>query len=156
MIFNDCYNANPDSLEVAIRSVQELHAQRSEANEADASRLVLILGAMKELGRHAEEAHRHALASAQEINPDVICLVGGEEWDFVDEDKEGSSITGRSPVRRFFTTGDLLAALPSISQLHEPGTTVLLKGSRSVALETLLPALSGASYRKLEKGGNRA
>lgn len=127
VILNDSYNANPDSMKAALDAVASLHRSR-QASEKQAGRLVLILGAMKELGDATETAHETLLHQARALSPEVICLVGTTEW----------TRNAESGVRLFEDVHSLLDALPDILR---PGQTILLKGSRSVELERILPHL---------------
>lgn len=58
----DCYNANPASLEAAIRSLAALPGARKLA----------LLGLMAELGDHCESEHRRMALVAEELGIDVV------------------------------------------------------------------------------------
>jgi UDP-N-acetylmuramoyl-tripeptide--D-alanyl-D-alanine ligase len=58
----DCYNANPASAEVAVRSLAELPGQRKLA----------VLGLMAELGDHCESEHRRIALLAEELSIEVV------------------------------------------------------------------------------------
>lgn len=127
IIVNDSYNANPDSATAALEMTVAIHRNRTGRGA-----LVLILGAMKELGADTTEAHRQVLDLARNTSPARILLVGREEWLPV--------FDGDDPVISLFSdTGALARALPDL--LVSGDETILLKGSRSVALEQVIPFL---------------
>jgi UDP-N-acetylmuramoyl-tripeptide--D-alanyl-D-alanine ligase len=115
-VVNDAYNANPTSMEAALRHLAERGAGRH---------LVAILGGMAELGEHAERHHRELTQLAAELEIEVIAVgdvaraYGVETW-----------------------TPDSGAALEAARVLVGPGDAVLVKASRSVALEGIAPALA--------------
>ena len=108
-VVNDAYNANPTSMDAALRHLAERGAGR---------RLVAILGGMAELGEHTERHHREIAELAGELGIDAIAVgdvaraYGFDAW-----------------------TPDAGAALEAARKLVEPGDAVLVKASRSVALE---------------------
>ncbi len=115
-VVNDAYNANPISMEAALRHLSERGAGR---------RLVAILGGMAELGEHAERHHREIADLAAELGIEVIAV--GE-------------------LARAYAAGtwelDAAAALTTARELVRPGDAVLVKASRSVALEGIAPELA--------------
>jgi UDP-N-acetylmuramoyl-tripeptide--D-alanyl-D-alanine ligase len=58
----DCYNANPASVEAAVRSLAALPGERRLA----------ILGLMAELGDHSESEHRRIALMADELGIEVV------------------------------------------------------------------------------------
>ena len=64
LIVNDSYNANPESMSAALRSLAELNV----------SRRVAILGAMAELGDVTESAHAEVAALAEELQVEVVAI----------------------------------------------------------------------------------
>jgi len=115
-VVNDAYNANPTSMEAALRHLAERGAGR---------RLVAILGGMAELGEHAELHHREIAELAAELGIEVIAV--GE-------------------LGRAYAAGtwepDAAAALATARDLVRPGDAVLVKASRAVALEGIAPTLA--------------
>ena len=63
-VLNDSYNANPDSVEAALRSLARV----------DASRRVAVLGEMAELGEAGEAAHRRMGDLARSLGIDVVAV----------------------------------------------------------------------------------
>ncbi|MFW6312563.1 MAG: UDP-N-acetylmuramoyl-tripeptide--D-alanyl-D-alanine ligase [Spirochaetota bacterium] len=125
-VIQDCYNANPESM----RSALELLA----SVETEGRRLA-ILGSMKELGPESAAAHAEVVELASEFALDLLWFVGDEFAEAVGE--LGGGASGAVRAFRSDEWDRLVGALVAI----EPGDTVLLKGSRAVALERLTPVL---------------
>lgn len=66
-VLNDTYNANPESVLMALRTLQRYPA----------SKRIAILGDMRELGVSAEEEHMHIISASQEY-ADVVIVIGDE------------------------------------------------------------------------------
>lgn len=120
---DDSYNANPDSMKAGLRTLQTMRV---------AGRRVAVLGRMGELGPHAEQGHREVGEYAAQCALDAVCTVGSEaaliSKAFTDSGKGGESLN-------FASHGDCAAHLRG--WLKE-GDAVLLKGSRSTAMEQVL------------------
>ncbi len=125
-VIQDCYNANPESMRSALELLASL--------ETNGHR-VAILGSMKELGSESAAAHAEIVALATEFAFDSLWLVGDEFAEAVDELGGEASDTVRA--FRYDEWDRLVDTLATI----ESGDSVLLKGSRSVALERLTPML---------------
>ncbi len=115
-VVNDAYNANPMSMEAALRHLAERGAGR---------RLVAVLGGMAELGEYAELHHREIAELAKEL--DVAVLAVGEL-------ARGYGAEAWAP--------DAESALAAARALVRPADAVLVKASRAVALEGIAPALA--------------
>lgn len=114
----DYYNANPSSMKVALDNLKSM----------DCSLSVLILGDMFELGAEAEKEHRLILEYALNLGSDRQILIGEEFYKLKDN----------SGAEYFKTVQD---AYDSLNKNPVKGATVLVKGSRGMKLETLLPLL---------------
>lgn len=134
-IFNDAYNANPDSMIAALDTFAEL--------TIDADRRVVILGDMLELGGEAEALHieiGQAVIDLDQTLPIARAVLIGPL----------SSATAR--VLRESWGPDRVTHLDELNerttavaaQIIQPGDMVLLKGSRSVGLERMFDALDAA------------
>ncbi len=124
-ILNDCYNANPQSFRAAIATARALRNSR---------RLVFIAGTMRELGDDATALHAEIAAALVALDPDLLAAVG----EFVPAlapyaDKLGD---------RLVTAADPIALGPLVGARLKGGEVVVLKASRGVALERILPALT--------------
>ncbi|MEM8782266.1 MAG: UDP-N-acetylmuramoyl-tripeptide--D-alanyl-D-alanine ligase [Planctomycetota bacterium] len=112
-VIHDAYNANPDSMRLALEHLAGLAVERSHK--------AALLGDMLELGRHAPAAHAEALDRARRVvEADRLWCVG-EHFD------------GATPW------SDDLAE--RIAASLRPGDVLLLKGSRGRRLERILPHL---------------
>jgi len=115
-VVNDAYNANPTSMEAALRHLAERGAGR---------RRLAILGGMAELGDHTEQHHREIAELAHELGIDVLA---------VGELARGYDADAWEP--------DAASALEAARRVVKPGDAVLVKASRSVALEGIAPTLA--------------
>ena len=118
-VVNDAYNANPTSMEAALRHLAERGAGR---------RLLAILGGMAELGEHAELHHREIAELAAELGIEVIAV--GE--------------LARAYEAAVWAP-EAVAALAAARELVRPGDAILVKASRAVALEGIAPELANPS-----------
>lgn len=117
----DCYNANPSSMMAAITN---FHATVAP----DYTRRVLILGDMLELGEWSREEHQRVLLGALEGDAEVVVV--GANFCSVAE--------GVESVRSFATTAEAHRWLED-NPLTE--AFILIKGSRGIGLEKLIPIL---------------
>jgi UDP-N-acetylmuramoyl-tripeptide--D-alanyl-D-alanine ligase len=117
---NDSYNANPDSVIAALRT---LAAGRARARYA-------VLGRMGELGASAEGEHRRVGAAAAELGLDGVLAVGAAEATWIAEGATGC------PLVRCFA--DHATCAQVLRELVREGDAVLVKGSRSSAMENVL------------------
>jgi len=124
-VLDDRYNSSPASLEGALGLLGGL-----------AGRRVAVVGTMAELGEHEESEHRR-LGTVASRNCDVLVATGDACKALVDSARSA----GMTSAQWFEDKEALAAALPGLVQA---GDTVLVKASRSLAFETLLPVLEAA------------
>ena len=124
-ILDDCYNANPQSFRAVIATARALR---------DGRRLVFIAGTMRELGADAPALHREIAAELVALEPDLLAAVG----EFVPALAPYAARLGE----RLITAPDPVALGPLVAARLEGGELVVLKASRGVALERILPALT--------------
>ncbi|MFM7737339.1 MAG: UDP-N-acetylmuramoyl-tripeptide--D-alanyl-D-alanine ligase, partial [Alphaproteobacteria bacterium] len=126
-VLDDCYNSNPASSRAALEAVVALREP--------GSRLVAVLGDMLELGAASDEAHRDLGADVARIAPDAHLLAVGRE----------SRLTAESARARGVETEhfpDAASVLGRAAELvADAPATVLVKGSRGIALERVVDAL---------------
>jgi len=128
-LFDDCYNANPQSARAAARCLAGMHGHR---------RRVLVLGDMLELGERSAELH-HELGlelgrGREEL--DALVLVGT----LVKATAAGALEAGFRPEALTHLASTEEAAR-EIAGLVGPGDVVLVKASRGMALERVVGAL---------------
>ena len=114
----DFYNANPSSMSAALANISALAAQNK----------VAIIGDMFELGPEAEQQHNEIAALAEKAGLNTVLFIGAHFYAVKDK-YQG----------QFFST-------PKDAELwleNNPvkNSLILLKGSRGMALEQLLPKL---------------
>lgn len=123
-VVNDSYNANPDSMAAALDFFREIEVP---------GRKIVVLGEMGELGDHADEGHRRVLVDALSPSFSVVVTVGEA---YAREDRS-HGVDGRHRAVR-----GLAEAEAVLEEVLQPGDAVLLKGSRTAALERLIPVIS--------------
>jgi UDP-N-acetylmuramoyl-tripeptide--D-alanyl-D-alanine ligase len=123
-ILNDCYNANPQSFRAAIATASAIRGDR---------RLVFVAGTMRELGEDAPALHREIAEALVDLHPELIAAVG----EFVPALEPYAGALRH----RLVTATDPLALAPLLSQRLRGDELIVLKASRGVALERILPAL---------------
>ncbi len=118
-VIDDCYNANPNSVQAALSSLAKLPGRR-----------VAILGDMLELGPRTALLHRGIGQRARELGLDRLLCIGPLS-------KNTSQAAG-DIANWYPDKASLLAALPAQIQA---GDKILVKASRGMALETVVEAL---------------
>ena len=114
----DCYNANPTSMESALKSFAAIpeHAK------------IFILGDMREMGTDAEFVHQEVLQQTIDLRLSGFFI--GEEF---------LKLKGQHPQAIFLKTTEPL--IEHFKQNPPKDLLILLKGSRGIALENVLPYL---------------
>jgi UDP-N-acetylmuramoyl-tripeptide--D-alanyl-D-alanine ligase len=137
----DGYNANPDSMEQAIAFAASVDWE---------GRRVAVLGGMRELGPESREAHR-ALAARLARSPFDLVFLLGEEL------REAAGVLGRQLPAGHVAWEETPEALGRrIAAAVRPGDLVLVKGSRGLELERVLPFLGvgeGDASARLQRKG---
>ena len=123
VVLDDTYNANPDSVRAAIDVLHGLGGRR-----------VLVLGRMAEVGEQGPAFHREVGAYARERAIDALYTLGPEA-------AEASAAFGAGAA----DYADVEAIIAAARAVAVPGTTVLVKGSRSARMERVVRALVGHS-----------
>jgi UDP-N-acetylmuramoyl-tripeptide--D-alanyl-D-alanine ligase len=130
-LLHDAYNSNPPSAKAAIDSLMAI-------DRGSMRQRVAVLGTMRELGAQGPALHeavlRHALASAV----DVIVAVG---------DFAAAADRMAAPADRVLRAPSRDDAWPVLEPRLAPQAVILLKASRGVALEALVPFLTQWSER---------
>lgn len=126
----DAYNANPSSMVVTLQYFAEAYAAKGNNEGA-----LMVLGEMGELGDYSAAGHAEVAEVAVQMAMDLpghVVLVG-TPW--------AEALRGLQAPENVLCCANAQAAGMILQQLQPSGQTILLKGSRSVALENLLPLL---------------
>lgn len=123
VVFNDCYNSNPDAARAMLTVLRDTPARRR----------IAVLGEMLELGPWAEPLHRDVGSYAAECGIDVLVGLRGAACYVLDAAKRSGL---RADAAFFFD--DPVPAGQWVRSLAQPGDAVLFKGSRGVHVEHAL------------------
>ncbi|GAA5494561.1 UDP-N-acetylmuramoyl-tripeptide--D-alanyl-D-alanine ligase [Rubritalea halochordaticola] len=121
-VFDDTYNANPESMKAAIETLSEVKVTPS-------SHRYVVLGQMAELGNHADNAHREVGELAADRG--LIVLTVGDQALAI---SEGAASKG-GEASHFNTTE---SAAKWLQEKCVAGDAVLFKGSRAAAMERVM------------------
>ena len=122
-LINDAYNANPGSTRAAIDLLRQIGGDRQR---------VLVLGTMRELGDASDRCHDDIARLALESGADVIGAVG----------EYAKSFARISQDARVVSSDTVAGLWPLLESRMKPDAVILLKASRGVQLEQLLPQLT--------------
>ena len=116
----DCYNANPQSVRAALDLLEGQVARRR----------VAVLGSMLELGTESERLHREVLAAAMAKQFDLVVATGAFG---LAAEAMGLSAKG------LIAAPDWQSAYPRLRERLDGDEVVLLKASRGIAMEGIVP-----------------
>ncbi len=125
---DDSYNANPDSMKAALRTLVELDAE---------GRRIAVLGKMLELGDESERGHREVGETAAALKVDHLIAIGNVAATIAEAAKR-AGLDSSSTVASTAEAAELLA------DLAQPGDLVLIKGSRLARTEQVIDAFRNA------------
>lgn len=133
LLIDESYNANPASMRATLAQLGQTRAQRR----------IAVLGAMKELGDFGPGLHAALAEPLASAGIDFAVLVGDEMTALADElGKSKAAMLGKAiPFAHCRTPVEAQAALRDFGL--ESGDAILIKGSNSVGLGTLVAALTG-------------
>ncbi len=126
-VLNDVYNANPDSMESALRTLKEFPTP---------GRRFAVLGDMLELGRAAGREHRALGRKVSEFRLHHVYFTGKDAKQAYKAAVETSHGTARYS---YFPKKEKLAL--ALGEAVRPGDAVLIKGSRGMRMEELIDLL---------------
>ncbi|MEY2512348.1 MAG: UDP-N-acetylmuramoyl-tripeptide--D-alanyl-D-alanine ligase [Verrucomicrobiota bacterium] len=119
---DDSYNANPDSMKAALRTLVELDAD---------GRRIAVLGEMGELGSESERGHREVGEAAAALRIDELIAVGAA----------GAGIARAAQnagLENSVAVDSADEAAERLGKNAAPGDLILVKGSRSARMERVL------------------
>jgi UDP-N-acetylmuramoyl-tripeptide--D-alanyl-D-alanine ligase len=130
ILINDTYNANPQSMQVALESLAKLKGR---------SRAIAVLGDMGELGDSALEAHRATGKLVATLGLDHLFALGRYARPLADAAVDAGMSRERVHVEE---THEAIAA--AVCELLQGNDWVLVKGSRSMKMERVVEALAAS------------
>ena len=119
---DDSYNANPDSMKAALRTLVEL--------DTDGKRIA-VLGEMRELGPESERGHREVGETAATLGVDQLITIG----DAAEVIAQGARTAGLDKISSVQSTRK---AADLLGEVVRPGDLVLIKGSRAARTEEVI------------------
>jgi UDP-N-acetylmuramoyl-tripeptide--D-alanyl-D-alanine ligase len=122
-LINDAYNANPGSTRAAIELLDGTGSGRQR---------VIVLGTMRELGAASEQCHADIAGLALASGADIVAGIG-EFAPALEKHKERE---------RVITAPDVEDLWPQLQARLQRNAIILLKASRGVQLERLVPHLT--------------
>ncbi len=122
LVISDLYNANPASMEEAVKELVRLRKGRA----------VAVLGDMLELGSYGEQAHRKLGRWLATLDVDVLIAVGDMMSYTCEEFSAGNGSVKALHVKDPREAREILLAMVGKED------TVLIKGSRGMRLEGVL------------------
>jgi len=140
LVYNDCYNSNPDAVRVMLDVLRDTPARRR----------IAVLGEMLELGRWAEPLHRDIGQYAAEQGIDVLVGIRGAACCTLDAATRAGLRAGAA-----FFYEDPAEAGRLVRKLAQPGDAILFKGSRGVQVERALEEFLAESGIPSEKDGGQ-
>jgi UDP-N-acetylmuramoyl-tripeptide--D-alanyl-D-alanine ligase len=128
-VVNDAYNANPESMRAALKTLAVMSAGKTR-------RTVAVLGHMAELGDGSHEAHMDLGRSVVRLDVGQLVVVGEQAGGI----HAGAVLEG-SWGSESIHVPDADAAIELLRSQLAPGDVVLVKASRSAGLERVAAAL---------------
>lgn len=122
VVFDDTYNANPESMKAAIETLAEIRVPVG-------SKRYVVLGQMAELGNYAEKAHQEVGVLAAERGLNVLTV--GELASGI-----ASAVNAQGGIVEHFI--DIEEAAKWLRCRCREGDAVLFKGSRAAAMERVM------------------
>jgi UDP-N-acetylmuramoyl-tripeptide--D-alanyl-D-alanine ligase len=124
-VLNDAYNANPDSMIAALKTARNIPVP---------GRRIAVLGNMGELGHESEAGHRQVGKAVADFDFDDLITVGKDARLSAEAAREA----GLARARPFETHAQ---AVDALNDLLKPGDLLVVKGSRSAAMERVVIGL---------------
>lgn len=123
-IIDDSYNASPDSTIAALNLLNDLGGRK-----------VAVLGDMLELGQYESEGHQKVGWRASQVTDELVLI--GERSAIT---REAALSSGCRP-EKIHWFADAVSAIPYLQENLKSGDIVLVKGSHSMHMETIVAAL---------------
>lgn len=133
-LINDAYNASPDSMAAALRTLAHLSQERGGESWA-------FLGNMRELGESAVQAHSEIGTLCSELGVDHLVTIAAADYGL------GVPVGSQTSLH---LCGDKQEAFGLIAHINR-GDVVLCKGSRSEKLEEVAEEIEKLWKQKIAK-----
>lgn len=117
----DCYNASPDSMRAALKTLSNIKGNKK----------IAVLGDMLELGDYAKTAHTEVGKAVAENKIDYLLAYGNDAKFYVDGAKQ-------SGVQNAFLFDDKEKLSKMLLNIATKGDAILFKGSRGMKLEDVI------------------
>ena len=128
-ILNDAYNANPDSMESAFRTLVDFPVT---------GRKFVVLGDMYELGDTSQKEHRALGKKIAEFEFDRVFFTG-KDMQLAWKSYIGAAGKTNGETETYFANKEKLAEM--LGSMLQPGDVVLIKGSRGMKMEEVIDLL---------------
>jgi UDP-N-acetylmuramoyl-tripeptide--D-alanyl-D-alanine ligase len=137
-VLDETYNASPEAMLAALELLADTATDPNpDGGSAPPHRRYAVLGTMLELGDQSLALHRQVAVRARELGLDGLVIVApGDEGD--------AMLAGAAGLARLVRVDTPAEATEPLADWLAPGDLLLLKASRGVALEQLLPLLAAA------------
>lgn len=129
-ILDDSYNASPKAMQESIKTLVEIGKNKKK---------IAVLGQMKDLGTHSEQAHRQIGEKLAKTSINYLLTIGKVAAEI------GISAKKSKFKGKIISVADTKAALKELAKIAKPKTVVLVKGSRHEHLERVVNGLLGKS-----------
>lgn len=123
-VLDDSYNANPDSMIAALRTLAAMPGRH-----------IAVLGQMGELGAESDRGHRSVGEAVAREKIACVITVGPVAKRIAESAREHGAA-------QIFTADTTAEAAALLREIAREGDTVLVKGSRSARMETVLEAFA--------------
>jgi UDP-N-acetylmuramoyl-tripeptide--D-alanyl-D-alanine ligase len=124
-LIDDTYNSSPSSALAALNLLQDLEGRK-----------IAVLGDMLELGDYEETGHRLVGCRAANVAQTLVSVGLRARW--IADEAEACGL----PAKDIQRAADTEEALTMVQDMIEPGDLLLVKGSRGMAMERIVAALT--------------
>jgi UDP-N-acetylmuramoyl-tripeptide--D-alanyl-D-alanine ligase len=126
-IINDAYNANPASMESAIKTLAQI---------AGPGQRIAVLGDMFELGKESRRQHLNLGREVARARIDGVYLLGKQA-----KEVQKGALRGGMPAERVVVAGDHRQLAERLRRRVRRGDWLLFKGSRGMKMEKVIEEL---------------
>ena len=141
IVIDDCYNANPVSVEAAVDLLTQ--KEEKDAPQRAASRRVAVLGDMLELGEQEKQLHERVGRYCVKKGADCLICAGPLSQAMYEGALSEAEKEGRRPSGGIHYFPNREALLAGIGAWLEEGDTILVKASHSMGFEAVVELLAG-------------